>query len=108
MISFDCWSLAPSGDRDLTGSGGGGGEAVLRRVPHHRDAHVARRADGTQGKLALLSLFLVVLPGGDRSSRSQHAVIRGRAADRRRSPLLGVDYCTVIKWGMITSHHIAS
>jgi hypothetical protein len=28
---------------------------VLRRVPHHRDAHVARRADRAQGELALLS-----------------------------------------------------
>ena len=69
------WLLA--GDRDR-GGGGGAREALLRRVPHHRDAHVARRADGAQGELISLpsdptpssSLFFLALSGDDRSSRS--------------------------------------
>jgi len=45
-LSFVGWLLAwlLAGDRDR----GGAREALLRRVPHHRDAHVARRADGAQ------------------------------------------------------------
>jgi hypothetical protein len=30
--------------------GAGGAEAVLRRVPHHRHAYVARRADRAEGE----------------------------------------------------------
>jgi hypothetical protein len=74
---------------------------VLRRVPHHRDAHVARRADRAQGEPSLFSrsrslppsasfsLFLACRaawsPGGRRTLDHKHGVIR--AVDRRRSPL---------------------
>jgi hypothetical protein len=53
--------LGFSGDRDR-GGGAGGAAAVLRRVPHHRDAHVARRAHGAQGERSSPFASSVLLP----------------------------------------------
>ena len=65
-LSFLGWLLAwlLAGDRDR----GGAREALLRRVPHHRDAHVARRADGAQGELISFSLPSDLPPSPSRCS----------------------------------------
>jgi hypothetical protein len=53
-------ALCSSGDRGR-GGGAGGAAAGLRRVPHHRDAHVARRAHGAEGERPSLSSLLAAL-----------------------------------------------
>jgi hypothetical protein len=77
-----------SGDRGRGGGGGGGREAVLRRVPHHRDAHVARRADGAQGERSTLLPSHLPLPSDCLEMIGAPFRLLIRAHDRHRWDML--------------------
>jgi hypothetical protein len=61
------------------GRGAGGAEAVLRRVPHHRHAYVARRAHRAEGEQSAPFPPTPILPSSSRCSLSAAAVGRWSA-----------------------------